>query len=252
MASPVWNGGSWSQPDGHRLAGVRRVLAGSLYGARTSLSIGLFVVFVAGAFGVLVGLRAGYKGGRTDSWLMGWVDVQVSFPGLLLAMLLIALVGGSIVTITIILAINGWMVFARMTRGTVLSAKERPFVEAAEMVGCRSRRVVVHAHPAQPRQPAEHAGRAGVRPHHPRRGGAELPRARHPVPGRDLGLDIAARGDHELFGNQWLIIYPGSAAQPHRARRQPAEQLAAGRCSTRKSARSGSRPTSRPGRGAEL
>ena len=53
--------------------------------------------FVAGTFGVLIGLFAGYKGGRTDRWLMGWVDVQVSFPGLLLAMLLIALVGGSVV-----------------------------------------------------------------------------------------------------------------------------------------------------------
>ena len=73
---------------------------------------------------------------------MGWVDVQVSFPGLLLAMLLIALVGGSVTTVTVILAVNGWMVYARMTRGVVLSVRERPFVEAAEMVGCKPKRVV--------------------------------------------------------------------------------------------------------------
>ncbi len=54
------------------------------------------MVLVAGAFGVLVGLLAGYEGGRTDRWLMGWVDIQVAFPGLLLAMLLIALIGGSV------------------------------------------------------------------------------------------------------------------------------------------------------------
>ena len=74
---------------------------------------------------------------------MGWVDVQVSFPGLLLAMLLIALVGGSDLDVVIVvLAINGWMVYARMTRGVVLSVKERPFVEAAEMVGCTPTRVM--------------------------------------------------------------------------------------------------------------
>ena len=81
------------------------------------------VVLLAGTFGVLVGLLAGYKGGRIDRWLMGWVDVQVSFPGLLLAMLLIALVGGSVTSVTVILAVNGWMVYGRMTRGVVLSAK---------------------------------------------------------------------------------------------------------------------------------
>ena len=81
-----------SAPTGRATTSSRRLL----YGARTSLFIGIMVVLLAGTFGVLVGLLAGYKGGRIDRWLMGWVDVQVSFPGLLLAMLLIALVGGSI------------------------------------------------------------------------------------------------------------------------------------------------------------
>jgi peptide/nickel transport system permease protein len=142
MASPVWNGGSWSNPMGTDWQGYD-VLSRLLYGARTSLFIGIFVVVVAGTFGVIFGLIAGYKGGRADRWMMGWVDVQVSFPGLLLAMLLIALVGGTVWTVGIILALNGWMVYARMTRGVVLSVRERPFVEAAEMVGSRPRRIVI-------------------------------------------------------------------------------------------------------------
>ena len=69
------------------------VLSRLMYGARTSLFIGFAVVFVAGTFGVVLGLIAGYTGGRTDRWLMRWVDVQVAFPGLLLALLMIAVVG---------------------------------------------------------------------------------------------------------------------------------------------------------------
>ena len=140
---------------------------------------------------------------------MGWVDVQVSFPGLLLAMLLIALVGGSILTITLILAVNGWMVYARMTRGVVLSVKERPFVEAAEIIGCKPKRVVfTHILPNLVTPLATLAVLEFAR--------IILAEAALSFlglgiqyPGVSWGLDIARAGDHELFGNQWLIIYPG-------------------------------------------
>jgi ABC-type dipeptide/oligopeptide/nickel transport system permease subunit len=208
MASPVWHGGTWDHPLGTDWQGYD-VLSRLLYGARTSLVIGIAVVAIAGTVGVLVGLIAGYKGGRTDRWLMGWVDVQVSFPGLLLAMLLIALVGGSVLSVTIILAINGWMVYARMTRGVVLSVRERPFVEAAEVVGCRPRRVVLtHILPNLTSPLATLAVLEFAR--------IILAEAalsflglgvQHPTV--TWGLDIARGGDHELFGNQWLILYPG-------------------------------------------
>jgi ABC-type dipeptide/oligopeptide/nickel transport system permease subunit len=208
MLSPVWNGGTWAHPMGTDWQGYD-VLSRLLYGARTSLFIGIAVVALAGTFGVLVGLLAGYKGGRADRWLMGWVDVQVSFPGLLLAMLLIGLVGGSVWSVTIILAINGWMVYARMTRSVVLSVKERPFVEAAEMIGCRQRRVVfTHILPNLFTPLATLAVLEFAR--------IILAEAALSFlglgiqyPGVSWGLDIARAGDHELFGNQWLILYPG-------------------------------------------
>ena len=118
------------------------VLSRLMYGARTTLFIGFAVVFVAGTFGIVLGLIAGYKGGRTDRWLMRWVDVQVAFPGLLIALIMIAVLGPSMGSLIFVLAFNGWMVYARMTRGIVLSAKERPYVEAAEMIGCKPRRVM--------------------------------------------------------------------------------------------------------------
>lgn len=208
MLPPVWNGGTWSNPLGTDWQGYD-VLSRLLYGARTSLFIGIAVVAVAGTFGVMIGLISGYKGGRVDRWLMGWVDVQVSFPGLLLAMLLIALVGGSVLSVTVILSINGWMVYARMTRGVVLTVKERPFVEAAEMVGSKPRRVVLtHILPNITSPLATLAVLEFAR--------IILAEAalsflglgvQHPTV--TWGLDIARAGDHELFGNQWLIIYPG-------------------------------------------
>jgi ABC-type dipeptide/oligopeptide/nickel transport system permease subunit len=208
MASPVWNGGSWANPMGTDWQGYD-ILSRLLFGARTSLFIGLFVVLLAGTFGVMIGLIAGYKGGKADRWLMGWVDVQISFPGLLLAMLLIALVGGTVWTVSIILAINGWMVYARMTRGVVLSIRERPFVEAAEMVGARPRRVVMrHVLPNLFTPLATLAVLEFAR--------IILAEAALSFlglgiqyPGVTWGLDIARAGDHELFGNQWLILYPG-------------------------------------------
>ena len=208
MASPVWHGGTWAHPFGTDWQGYD-VFSRLLYGARTSLMIGVLVVLFAGTFGVLIGLLAGYKGGKTDRWLMGWVDVQVSFPGLLMAMLLIALVGGSIASITIILAINGWMVYARMTRGVVLSVRERPFVEAAEMMGCKPNRVVFrHVLPNLFTPLATLAVLEFAR--------IILAEAALSFLGLGIqypsvswGLDIARAGDHELFGNVWLILYPG-------------------------------------------
>ena len=139
--SPVWNGGSWDHIFGTTPQGYD-ILSRLIHGARTSLVIGVAVVVAAGLFGVVIGLIAGYRGGRTDRLLMGWVDVQVSFPGLLMALLLLMVLRGSVKTVIIVLAINGWMVYARMTRGVVLSMRERPFVEAAEIIGAKPRRVI--------------------------------------------------------------------------------------------------------------
>jgi peptide/nickel transport system permease protein len=120
----------------------RDVLSRIIYGARTSISIGVFVVLTAGTFGITMGLLAGYNGGRIDTIIMRIVDTQLAFPGLLLALIIITVLGASFTLLVIILAIDGWMIYARMTRGVVLSAREKPYVEAAEIVGCRPRRII--------------------------------------------------------------------------------------------------------------
>jgi peptide/nickel transport system permease protein len=142
LVGPVWTeGGSWDHVLGTDNLG-RDVLSRLIHGARVSLMVGVAVVALAGVFGTLAGVVAGYKGGRTNSVIMRIVDTQMAFPGLLLALIILATVGPSMTTVIIVLALNNWMIYARVSQGIVLSVKEAPYVEAAELVGCRSRRVI--------------------------------------------------------------------------------------------------------------
>jgi peptide/nickel transport system permease protein len=131
----------WSHPLGTDALG-RDMLSRLIHGSRISFEVGLLVVGIAGTTGVTLGLLAGYFGGRVDSIVMRAVDTQIAFPGLLLALLIIAVVGPSLKSIVIVLAMDGWMVYARVTRGVTASLRQEPYVEAAEIVGARPRRVI--------------------------------------------------------------------------------------------------------------
>jgi ABC-type dipeptide/oligopeptide/nickel transport system permease subunit len=142
LKPPVWQtGGSWANILGTDQIG-RDILSRLIYGARTSLTVGVAVVALAGSFGVVMGLFAGFKGGRVDMLIMRLVDIQVAFPGLLLIILIVAVIGPSMGTVIVVLAVTNWMIYARVVRGIVLSVRQTPYVEAAEMVGCKPARVI--------------------------------------------------------------------------------------------------------------
>jgi peptide/nickel transport system permease protein len=142
LKPPAWTAkGSWDHVLGTDHLG-RDVLSRVIYGSRVSLLVGAAVVLIAGTFGVVMGLLAGYRGGRTDNFIMRWIDTQVAFPGLLLALIILAVIGPSMITVIMVLSLNGWMVYGRMIRSAVLSVRQTEYVEAAEIVGCKGRRVI--------------------------------------------------------------------------------------------------------------
>ncbi len=142
LQPPVWlEKGSWNHVLGTDHLG-RDILSRVIHGGRVSLSVGAIVVLLSGSFGVLMGLLAGYRGGMTDSFVMRWIDTQVAFPGLLLALIILAVVGPSMTTVIIVLSLNGWMVYGRITRSAVLSIRQNAYVECAEILGCKGSRVI--------------------------------------------------------------------------------------------------------------
>ena len=118
------------------------VLSRLLYGARSSLMIGFLVMLIAGTFGTVMGVTAGYVGGRVDQVISRLTDIQTAFPGLLLALTIIAVIGPGEFNLVVVFAINGWMVYSRTARGQTLSIREQPFIEAALAAGSRRRTIL--------------------------------------------------------------------------------------------------------------
>ena len=113
----------------------RDVFARVVYGARTSIGIGFVAVGVAISAGTLIGLIAGYSGGRIDSALMGAMDVMLAFPSIILAIGITTILGPSITNLMIAVGIVYIPQYARLARASVLEVKETEYVEAARAIG---------------------------------------------------------------------------------------------------------------------
>jgi peptide/nickel transport system permease protein len=120
----------------------RDTLSRVLYGARVALFIGLCTVLLTAIVGGLLGLVAGFFGGWPSQTLMRLCDVQLSFPFILLALTINAIVGLGLRNIIISLAAAGWVVYARVVRGEVLSVKQRDYVQAASALGTGRARIL--------------------------------------------------------------------------------------------------------------
>jgi len=129
-----------SSPDGHHLMGTdvlgRDVLSRVIYGARISLSMATVVVVIVMLLGIAMGTTAGYFGGIIDGIIMRVVDVLLAFPNIILALVIAGILGPSLTNVMIALGAIWWVSYARIIRGSVLSVKEKEFVEAARAMGC--------------------------------------------------------------------------------------------------------------------
>jgi peptide/nickel transport system permease protein len=120
----------------------RDILARVLLGARVSLLVGIIVVGVSSIVGMAVGGISGYYGGRIDQIIGRIMDVLMAFPGMLLAIALVAVLGPSLVNVVLALAVIGWVGYARLVRGQVLRAREFEYVTAAKTLGAGTFRIL--------------------------------------------------------------------------------------------------------------
>ncbi|WP_353181226.1 ABC transporter permease [Bosea sp. (in: a-proteobacteria)] len=126
----------------------RDVLSRIIYGARVSLFVGLVSILIAMTLGTALGVISGYIGGRFDAFVMALVDLMLSFPSLLLGMLVAAVLGASLENLIIAIAITEIAPFVRLARAPTLVLKEQEFVQAARSMGCTHQRIMrVHILP---------------------------------------------------------------------------------------------------------
>ena len=143
LKPPAWQeGGSAKHLLGTDLLG-RDLFSRLVYGARVSLTVAAFALLSGGLIGLAIGIIAGYLGGRVDSVLMRVVDATLTFPTILIALLLAVSLGAGLRTIVIAITVIIWARFARVVRGEVLGVRARDFVSLARVHGCSSFRIML-------------------------------------------------------------------------------------------------------------
>ncbi|NIS46153.1 MAG: ABC transporter permease subunit, partial [candidate division Zixibacteria bacterium] len=139
--SEALKGPTASHPLGYDDLG-RDILSRIIYGSRISLKVGIITVAVSAFVGILVGGLAGYLGGWIDEILMRITDILLAFPGILLAIGIMAILGPSFNNVLIALCIVGWKSYARLVRGEILKEKEKEYILAARALGYSKIRII--------------------------------------------------------------------------------------------------------------
>jgi peptide/nickel transport system permease protein len=121
----------------------RDILSRIIFGARISLLVGVVSSLIGGTVGLALGMLGGYFRGRADSVVAKLIDIQLAFPFLLFAITVIAVLGPSLPNLLTILALSGWVTYARVVRGQTLSLRETEFIQAARGLGCPTWRILL-------------------------------------------------------------------------------------------------------------
>ncbi|WP_449278427.1 ABC transporter permease [Leucobacter sp. GX24907] len=209
LAPPAWSGGTVEHLFGTDSVG-RDVLARLAGGIQNSLWIVLVAMLASIVIGTVIGLLSGYFGGWFDVVVMRIADIQLAFPEILLILLVVATLGPGTNTLILVLALTGWVVYARVVRSQAMSLKQKEFIEASKVLGTKNSRTIVrHVLPNLTAQITVIASFSTAN--------IVLIEAALsflglgvPPPAPSLGSMIA-EGQAYLVANPWLCIIPGAA-----------------------------------------
>jgi peptide/nickel transport system permease protein len=189
----------------------RDMLSGIMYGLRISLTVGAGSALLACVFGASLGLLAAYAGGRTDSAIMRVVDLQLSFPAILVALMILAFLGKSVMNVVIAIVVVEWAYYARTVRGTALVERRREYIEAAQCLALPMRRILFRHLLPNCLPPLIVIGTMQVARAIALEATLSFLGLGVPITEPSLGLLIANGYEYMLSGKYWISFYPGIA-----------------------------------------
>ena len=189
----------------------RDMLSGILYGLRISLFVGAGSALLAGIVGSALGLVAAYAGGRTESLLMRLVDLQLSFPSILVALMILAFLGKGIGNVMLALVLVEWAYYARTARGSALAERRREYIEAAECLALSRPRIVFRHLLPNCMPPLIVVATFQMARAIALEATLSFLGLGVPVTEPSLGLLIANGYQYMLSGKYWISFYPGIA-----------------------------------------
>ncbi len=189
----------------------RDMLSGIMYGLRISLTVGAGSALVACLVGASLGLLAAYAGGRTDSLIMRLVDLQLSFPAILAALMILAFLGKGILNVVIALVLVEWAYYARTVRGTALVERRREYIEAAHCLALPTSRILFRHLLPNCLPPLIVVATMQVARAIALEATLSFLGLGVPITEPSLGLLIANGYEYMLSGKYWISFYPGIA-----------------------------------------
>ncbi|MEO4001853.1 ABC transporter permease [Mesorhizobium sp. CAU 1732] len=189
----------------------RDMLSAIIYGLRISLFVGVGSAILAFAIGATLGLVAAYFGGKVDAAIMRWVDLQLSFPAILVALLILSLLGRGVLNVMLALVIVEWAYYARTARAAALVERGREYIEAAQCLALPTNRIVFRHLLPNCLPPLIVIGTMQVASAIALEATLSFLGLGVPVTEPSLGLLISNGYQYMLSGNYWISFYPGVA-----------------------------------------
>jgi peptide/nickel transport system permease protein len=189
----------------------RDMLSAIIYGLRISLSVGVVSALVAALIGTTLGLLAAYLGGRVETAIMRLVDLQLSFPSILVALMILAFLGKGVTNVVLALIIVEWATYARAARGTALVESRREYIEAAGCLGVPLYRIIFRHLLPNCMPPLIVIATVQIARAIALEATLSFLGLGVPVTEPSLGLLISNGYQYMLSGQYWLSFYPGIA-----------------------------------------